>query len=133
LVDLWKGKERRNVAVSPLVEKYLCGKDQRGVVVSPSAEEYFLMTLMESESPPLHLSWIDVVKGLVTSGALSAGLGSLASHLSLILPGHPAEAALAAAIIGYIIDLIHRFAGGTKPAIMRFAGGTQPRNVPESR
>lgn len=77
-------------------------------VTEPNA----LQKVMQPASPPLSLHLTDLVKGLLTSGALSAVLGFLASNSGIILSGHPAEAALASAVIGYLIDLLHRYAGG---------------------
>lgn len=79
-------------------------------------EQNALQKVMAASSPPLTLHLKDLVKGLLTSGALSAILGFLASNAGIVLVGHPAEAALASAVIGYVIDLLHRYAGGTQKA-----------------
>lgn len=71
-----------------------------------------LQVALQPASSPLSLKASDLVKGLLTSGALAAVLGLLASNAGVILVGHPAEAALASAVIGYLIDLLHRYAGG---------------------
>lgn len=77
------------------------------------ARNYFQIA-MQPASPPLTLKAGDFLRGLATSGALSALLGFIASNTGVILAGHPAEATLAAAVVGYLIDLLHRYAGANQ-------------------